>query len=183
MIAELRRGQWIKQQENILIHGASGLGKTHLAASLGREGGWLSEKVVELNSFLQTTCWKSFQCERKKGQLNEAMRQLNRCQVLIIDDLGYSTNPMPIHGQFLYQIMEERSKKGLNTIVTMNRQVADLNEALGGDTTVIRAAMDRFFFRCRLLKVAGKSYRLQRFEEQKDGWNDAEEDISAQLKQ
>lgn len=111
------------------------------------------------------------------------MRQLNRCQVLIIDDLGYSTNPMPIHGQFLYQIMEERSKKGLNTIVTMNRQVADLNEALGGDTTVIRAAMDRFFFRCRLLKVAGKSYRLQRFEEQKDGWNDAEEDISAQLKQ
>ena len=67
----------------------------------------------------------------------------------------------------------------------MNRQVADLDEALGGDTTVIRAAMDRFFFRCRLLKVAGKSYRLQRFEEQKqkDGWNDAEEDISAQLKQ
>ena len=45
MVLELAKGDWIDQRENLLLVGASGTGKTHLATVLALAAGLQGRKV------------------------------------------------------------------------------------------------------------------------------------------
>ena len=77
---------WIKNGNNLLIFGPSGVGKTHLGAAIG-------EKLVETGHrvlFIRTTeLVQKLQAAKQALELPSALEKLSKYDCLILDDFGY----------------------------------------------------------------------------------------------
>lgn len=86
LVRELATGRFLAQAENVLLFGAPGVGKTHLAISLGRA-------VVEAgHSVLFTSATALLAALAKaetEGQLADRLLFYSKPKLLIIDELGY----------------------------------------------------------------------------------------------
>src|SRR5690606_35627259 len=78
--------QWTVRGENVLIFGASGLGKTHLASSLGYS---LIEAGIRVQFISATSLVQELQLAKQRYSLADAFGKLDKYAVLILDDLGY----------------------------------------------------------------------------------------------
>ena len=153
---------WIGRSENLLMCGPSGLGKTHLSVAIGQQAilkGYRT-RFVDAPDFFQAL-HDAFTNGMPLYQ--RKLQSLDCVDLLIIDDMGNGTVP-PESGSFFYEIMDRRYNKGLSTIITTNKTVASWSAALG-DSTSVRAALDRFLESAYKLKFKGKSLRLARFNE------------------
>ncbi len=106
---------------NLLFNGGTGLGKTHLAVSVGRAVAKMGYGVCYESAgglFAKLEAAKFSPTEESQ----RAARTLERCDLLILDDLG---TEMP--GQFvqaaLYQLLNTRLTQGLPTVITTNLTV------------------------------------------------------------
>ena len=72
--------------ENVLLFGASGLGKSHLAAAIvdGVVGLGYRARFYSAGGLLQ-----ELRKARTRLKLNEILLKLDRYRVIVIDDLGY----------------------------------------------------------------------------------------------
>ena len=157
---EFLRCEWISRSENILMCGASGLGKTHFSVAIGQQAiakGYRTRFVTASKLFKELG--KAVQMalpiyERK-------LQSLDGVDLLIIDDMGNGSVPID-SGSYFYEIMDRRHDKGLSTIITTNKMVSSWGAALG-DSTSVRAGLDRFLEFAYKLKFTGKSLRLESF--------------------
>lgn len=108
---------------NLLLNGSTGLGKTHLALSIGKAVGDMGCSVCyESASSLLT------KLEQAKFNPTEDSRRaasdLENCDLLIVDDLGTE-----LPGQFttaaLYGLLNARLLEGRSMIITTNLNVDD----------------------------------------------------------
>lgn len=140
--------------------GASGLGKTHFSVAIGQQAiakGYRTRFVTASKLFKELG--KAVQMalpiyERK-------LQSLDGVDLLIIDDMGNGSVPID-SGSYFYEIMDRRHDKGLSTIITTNKMVSSWGAALG-DSTSVRAGLDRFLEFAYKLKFTGKSLRLESF--------------------
>ena len=77
---------WLKQRHNILIFSESSLEKTHLASALGYA---LIEKAKSVKFTISTAIIYELQKAREALVLEDALRKLNKYELLILDDTGY----------------------------------------------------------------------------------------------
>jgi DNA replication protein DnaC len=77
---------WVRQGHNMILFGASGLGKTHLAAALGYE---LLEQSIRVKFTSSTALVKQLQKTREELGLEDALKKLDKYELLILDDIGY----------------------------------------------------------------------------------------------
>lgn len=113
-------------QENLLLLGGTGLGKTHLSTAIARrvvEGGW--SVVYETVQ----TVFGDFEHDRfRSGYTPEPARadKYLSCDLLILDDLGteFST---AFTVSCLYQLVNTRSLKNLSTVISTNLTPEELN--------------------------------------------------------
>ena len=174
-IKEAARCQWIEAGESMLIRGPSGVGKTHLAVSLGKLAvakGYRTLFIQANDLLAKLARWNV------NGELERRMKLLNQVRVLIIDEFGYPTKPDPAYAPLFYTLVQERTQKGVSTVITSNRKLGEMGSMLGGDEVCIAAALDRLIKDCWFIKIMGKSYRLECFEKRKmkDGWDSEEDD-------
>ena len=106
---------------NLLFSGTTGLGKTHLALAVGLAVGEQGysvcyETAVSLFSKLEKAKFSP------NEEINEQVRRIHSCDLLIIDDLG---TEMP--GQFvtsaLYGLLNDRLMEGKPMLITSNLTV------------------------------------------------------------
>lgn len=159
-VEELLVCDWIGRSENLLMCGPSGLGKTHLAVAIGKQAiskGYRTRfaDVCQLFQGLSKAMLIALSVYEKK------LQSLDTLDLLILDDMGNGTVPAEA-GNFFYEIMNRRYDKGLSTIITTNKAVSSWGKALG-DSTSVRAGLDRFLETAYKLKFAGKSLRLESF--------------------
>lgn len=77
--------------ENVILPGPPGVGKTHLAVTLGVKAADAGHRVLFMSlEKLITTLMKAKQENRFERQL----QQLSYAQVLILDEIGYLLVPM-----------------------------------------------------------------------------------------
>lgn len=145
--------RWVAEHENVLLTGATGLGKTWLACALAqkacREG--YSAAYVRLPRLFHI-----LQIARADGSYLKELSRLAKVDVLILDDLGLA----PIGDQErrdLLEVMEDRHG-GRSTMVTSQFKIKEWH-ALVGDPTVADAFLDRLLHRAHRIELQGPTMR------------------------
>ncbi len=155
LFLELMVGEYIERHENILIVGNSGTGKTHLASALGFAGCMQGRKV----RFFTVKALVTHLIEMtEQRQLERTLRQLERQDVLILDELGYV--PFTKTGaELLFEVIS-RAYERLSVIVTTNLPFESWTEIFGSER-LTGALLDRLTHRVHILEANGPSYRLR----------------------
>ena len=143
------------KKQNLILLGATGRGKTHLATALGRQlchGGY-STHFMPVN-FL----FEELQAHRDSGKYLSFMKKLTKLDVLILDDFGLR-NYTHSEASFLVDMLEYRSQKGSQIITS---QVGPQSwRPLFEDPIIADAVVDRLIHPSMQFIIKGGSYRTK----------------------
>lgn len=147
--------EFINKKENIILMGAVGTGKTHLAASLGYDAclRGLSVKFFTASGLANLLIEKN-----DKGTLNTFMKSLKSVDLVIIDEIGY----VPLYkdgAELLFQVISDCYERR-SLIVTSNLEFSHWN-TMFGDNRLTAAIVDRVIHHSHILIFTGESFRLK----------------------
>ena len=155
LVRELLRGEYIQNRENVLLIGNSGTGKSHLATAFGFAACAQGRKV----RFTTVTGLVTDLLESREDRLLKRMqKQLDRQDVLILDELGYV--PFSKAGAELLFDVVSRAYERKSLIVTTNLPFENWVDVLGNER-LTGALLDRLTHRVHILEASGDSYRLK----------------------
>lgn len=154
-ILDFKNLRYIEKKENILFIGGPGVGKTHLATSIGivAAKNRISTYFINCNDLIENL--------KKAKSENRFANRLNhyaRYKLLIIDEVGF----LPIDSEganMLFQLINKRYEKN-STIITSNKPFGKWHEIFG-DITLANAILDRLLHHSHIININGKSYRLK----------------------
>ena len=149
------KGDYLDARENLLLVGASGTGKTHLAIALGMAACLAGRRV----RFFRVTELITLLLEaRDERQLLRFKAQLAKQHLLILDELGY-VPASKVGAELLFDIIGTAYERQ-SLIVTTNLPFENWTEILGCER-LTGATLDRLTHRCHILETTGESYRLK----------------------
>jgi DNA replication protein DnaC len=155
LVRELMRSEYIDQRENVLLIGNSGTGKTHLATALAFSACQQGRKVRFYSATGMVTTLLERQDERQLERFN---RQLERLELIVLDELGYI--PFSKAGaELLFEVIS-RAYERTSLILTTNLPFESWTEILGSQR-LTGALLDRLTHRIHILEANGESYRLK----------------------
>ncbi|MBL4941603.1 MAG: IS21-like element helper ATPase IstB [Colwellia sp.] len=144
---------WLRQGHNLILFGASGLGKTHLAAAIGH-GLIAQSKRVKFTS--STALVQQLQKAREALSLEEALKKLDKYELLILDDIGY-VKKSDSESQVLFELIAHRYERN-SLLITTNQAFSEW-DSIFGDNMMTVAAIDRLVHHADIYKIEGDSYR------------------------
>ncbi len=151
----IAHGEYLLKKENVLLVGNPGTGKTHLATALGFAACGQGRRV----RFASTTALVTELLEARESRaLARLQKQLERLDLLILDELGYV--PFSKTGAELLFDVVSRAYERTSLIVTTNLPFENWTEVLGSDR-LTGAMLDRLTHRVHILEANGTSYRLK----------------------
>lgn len=155
LIRELAALDFLNDAKNIIFVGAPGVGKTHLAISIGIKAASAMKRVLFYTAEKLT---EELASAEVSGQLNKKLDILSRIDLLIIDELGYLSLSKQTSRLF-FQLISKRYEKG-SVIVTSNKSFEQWGEIFNDDI-VAAAILDRLLHHCYPFLINGKSFRLK----------------------
>jgi DNA replication protein DnaC len=144
---------WTRQARNVLLFGASGVGKTHLAAAIGHA---LIERGVRVRYAATNALVQQLQLAREQLRLEDALHKLDKCPVLILDDFGYVKKSTQ-ETQVLFELIAHRYERA-SLIITSNQPFAEWDRIFP-DPVMTVAAVDRLVHHATIIEVVSDSYR------------------------
>ena len=161
VIRDLASLRFIHHAENVVFLGPPGVGKTHLALSLGLEAIKQGIRVYFVNA---SNLIERLEKASHENRLEERIKALNKFPLLIVDEMGYL--PFNREGAHcFFQLISRRYEKS-SIIFTSNKSYGDWGEIFG-DPIIASAVLDRILHHCSTINIRGNSYRLK--ERQKQG--------------
>jgi len=155
-VMALAGNQWVKSHHNILVTGPTGAGKSYLACALAQKAcrdGYttLYQRVPRLLQEIAVS--------RLDGRYNKLIAPINKCEVLILDDLLISPLSRDEQRELL-EIVEERYDRKA-TVITSQLPVKAWHDAMQ-DPTLADAILDRLVHNAYKLELKGESMRRKR---------------------
>ncbi len=153
LILSLSGCDWIKNAQNIIVTGSTGVGKTYLACALAN-----SACRKGFSSFYKRSSrlFQEIAVARADGTYPKLMNKMAKAKVLIIDDFCIT----PIKGderKDLLEVIEDR--QGLcSTIISTQIPIKNWYEAIG-DPTIADAVLDRLIHNAHKINLKGESMR------------------------
>jgi len=152
-IQDLASCAFINRQENLLLTGPTGVGKSHVANALAIEALKRDLRVFSRGTQRLLT---DLHAARATGADTRFLTKLLTVDLLVLDDFGLQ--PLTAQAaQDLYDIIAHRYEAG-SLIITSNRAFEEWPEVFGNDL-LASAALDRLTHHCHTLVIRGQSYR------------------------
>jgi DNA replication protein DnaC len=154
-IYDLATLRFLENKENVLFYGNSGVGKSHLAVSLGiaaAQKRYITYFISCHNLIMQLNKAHS------ENRLESKLKHYAKYKLLIIDEIGY----LPIDKQganLLFQLVARRYEKN-STIITTNQMFSKWGEVFS-DPVIANALLDRLIHHSHIIKIKGPSYRIK----------------------
>jgi DNA replication protein DnaC len=146
---------WLERSENLLVFGPSGVGKTHLAAAMGRAMVELGKRVKFSSA---TTLVQQLQYAKLQLQLPAALTKLDRFDLLIVDDVGY-VKKTEAETSVLFELIAHRYERR-SLLITANQPFSQW-DAIFADSMMTVAAVDRLVHHALILEIQAESFRKQ----------------------
>ena len=154
-VLELARGEWIDQHVNCCLIGGSGTGKTHAATALGLALCRLGKRVKFVTAAGLVTQLEEAQ---QQHRLDRSLTQLDRIDLLIVDELGYLSFSRA-GAELLFQVFAERYERR-SLLITSNLPFGEWGQVFQGER-MTAALLDRLTHKCHIFEMNGESYRFR----------------------
>ena len=146
---------FIEHGDNVIVLGPPGVGKTHLAVSLGLKAISNGYRVLFTTAANLIAVLTRAHAE---GRLDEKLKVYATPRLLIIDEIGY----LPIDrlgANLFFQLISRRYERG-PMILTSNQSFSAWGDVFG-DRVIATAILDRLLHHAVTLNIRGNSYRLK----------------------
>lgn len=155
--------RFLEKKENIVFLGTSGVGKTHLATSIGIAAAKkrTSTYFIKCNDLIM-----NLKRAKLENRLESRLKHYTKYKLLIIDEIGY----LPIDredAKIFFQLIDLRYEKK-STILTTNISFKEW-DGVFQDTMLANAILDRVLHHATVVNIVGDSYRIKNhFEKESD---------------
>lgn len=154
-VRSLLDGSFVDRRENLLLFGKTGTGKTHLLSAIAQELVRQGRKVISSPCALLV---QELLVAKRDLKLSRVLKRLSKCEVLLIDDIGYvqqSREEMEV----LFTLLAERYERG--TVMLTSNLPFSKWETIFKDPMTTAAAIDRLVHHSVILELNIPSYRLE----------------------
>ena len=154
-IRELGSLRFIQNKENVIFLGPPGVGKTHLAISLGIKA---CQARMRVAFYTVAKLLHDLAIAQITGKMVAFMQKLTKLDLLILDELGYMELDNN-QAKWIFQLISRRYERA-SVIITSNKQ-PDQWGKIFNDDVIATAILDRVFHHCHPFVIMGDSYRLR----------------------
>lgn len=155
-ILRLADCEFVNKNQNVLITGSTGVGKSYLGTALGYQACIEGYKVSYFNT---SKLFAKLKIAKADGSYLKELAKLERQDVIILDDFGLqaldSQNRIT-----LLEIIEDRHNNG-SIIVTSQIPVQGWYDIIG-EKTIADAILDRLIHNAHRIELQGESMRKKR---------------------
>jgi len=152
---EIETASFVDHKENLVLMGAVGTGKTHLATAVALK---LCEQGRRVRFFTATGLANILQEKHQRGLLTNFMNSLRKVELLVLDEIGFIT----LHkeaAELLFQVVSDcYEQKSL--IITSNLEFSQWNTVFG-DSKLTAALIDRLIHHSHIVVFSGRGHRLE----------------------
>lgn len=155
VIADLTKCDWISRQQNLLLTGATGTGKSWLACAFGSQACRQGYAVIYKSA---SKFYEELQTAIGDGSLPKYRAMLSKARLLILDDFGLAPVE-PVVGYTLLDIVDSRMQTG--SLLIASQFPTEHWHSLFVDATLAEAILDRIVHRSHRILLKGESLRKQ----------------------
>ncbi|MFZ5993460.1 MAG: IS21-like element helper ATPase IstB [Thermodesulfobacteriota bacterium] len=154
-ITNLLDFQFIDNRNNLVFIGPAGVGKTHLAISVGIKAVEAGYKVLFVTAL---SLLEVLEIAELKGELKKKINNLLKFDLIILDELGY----LPMNKQAMYNLFQliNAMYEYRSLIITTNKDFTSWHEFFFDDNVAI-PIVDRIIHHSKIFMLGGESYRLR----------------------
>jgi DNA replication protein DnaC len=153
MFNRLATLDFIQRNENIILTGASGVGKSFLAQALGHQACLMEYKVLYTNT---ARLFTKLKLSKVDGTYIKELQKLQKINILILDDFGLHAFDNYTR-EILMDIIDDRYKK-TSTIISSQIPVSVWYDLIG-EGTIADAILDRIINSSHRIDLKGESMR------------------------
>ncbi len=147
--------EWLERKENLLLMGAVGTGKTHMAIALGVDA---CRRGKATQFYRASDLVAVLQEKFVAGTLSRFRDKLRKVDLLILDEVGYV--PFSQTGsELLFNVIADCYEQQ-SVIVTSNLEFGQWT-SIFGDTKLTSALVDRLVHHAHILSFTGESFRFK----------------------
>tara|TARA_R110002096_G_scaffold425332_1_gene633890 strand:- start:418 stop:1146 length:729 start_codon:yes stop_codon:yes gene_type:complete len=149
-------GEFIKNKENILITGSTGVGKSFIASALGYQACTLGYKVKYYNI---NKLFGKLKSAKADGSYLKEIDRIEKQDLIILDDFGLQQLDNTKRQAFMEIIEDRHGKK--STVIASQLPVINWHEIIG-EQTIADAILDRLVHSAHRIDLKGESMRKKR---------------------
>lgn len=153
MFERLATLAFISRKENIIITGASGVGKSYLGQALGHQACMMQYKTIYSNT---ARLFKKLKLSKVDGTYLKELNKLLKADLLILDDFGLQSFDNHAR-EALMDIIDDRHNK-TSTVISSQIPVSAWYDIIG-EGTIADAILDRIVNSSHRIDLIGESLR------------------------
>jgi len=163
LVLNLAQGGYLDKQENLILMGNSGTGKTHLSTALGLIACQQGRKVRFFTAAGLINLLTEAQASLRLSYLERSLAQMD---LLIIDEIGYV--PFSEKGAQLFFQAVAQSYERQSLIMTTNLDFSQWPQVFGSEQ-LTGDLLDRLTHHAHILTMNGESFRFRESMNKKGG--------------
>lgn len=153
LLLRLSGCEWINKCENVLITGATGVGKSFIACALGHQACLNHYKVLYFNTL---KLFSKLKYAKADGTYTKELKKIQSQNLIILDDFGL--HPIDENSKLiLLELLEDRYGEN-STIITSQFPIKNWYDIIA-NPTIADAILDRLIHNSYQIELKGESMR------------------------